>query len=128
MDAVVRLVADNERMVVAGVRKSHVDIFVRPEPATGVDTLVVAAVLHENSQGLGFGLTDEGTEGLGAAEVSKAANIADDAAELVGAIPRGDEGGTGARRRSGDGAVVGVVREIVVGGGGGQQSSMRKRA
>ena len=108
VNAVVSFIADDEGMVVAGVSEGHIDIFVGAEPAAGVDALVVAAILHKDTESFGFGFADERAEGLRATEVGKAADVAEDTAELVGPVPGGDEGGAGTGGGAGDGAIIGV--------------------
>ena len=98
--AAVPLRADDELHIVAGEAQRRRDILIADIPVAGVDVLIGGAVLHKDAQRARLVFADVGGEGVAAAQVGEAADVTDDAVELIGARPGGDEGGDAAGTRA----------------------------
>src|SRR5262249_19606387 len=67
--------------------------------------------LHEDTNRPRLGAPDQPRQPIGASEVAEAADPRDHAAELIGTIPRRDEGADAARADTGDAVIVWIGGE-----------------
>src|ERR1700683_1584276 len=104
---------DDKSGIVTGVfeRRSHV--LVADVPTSGVEALIVPAVLEKDPQSLRLGLADERRVDVAAAQIGEAADEAEHPVGGGRAVPGGGETGNAAGAGTGDGAIVGIVRKVV---------------
>src|SRR5581483_9737410 len=111
---IMALSADNKIAFISGELECRENLLVSQKPVAGIIILVGAAILQEDSQRLGFSLTNERGQILPATQIGKAADKAHDPMENIWPVPGRIERCNAAGTRSGDGIVVRIFGEIVV--------------
>src|SRR5262249_51976405 len=109
----VAVLAELDVDVVAGELQRRRHPRVLEIPAAGVVHQILASGLHVDADRPRLGPPDQTRQAIRAAEIAEASHPGDDAAELIGTIPRGDERADAAGAAAGDATIVRILRQVV---------------
>ena len=113
MFSIVGFCAEDEFVVVVFERQRLGHLFIREWPIAKLIVEIVFAILKENANGFLFGLANHWRVNVPAANIDEAADMAEDFAKAIGALPRHGKRANASRAVAADSVQFRIVGDVI---------------